>query len=117
MSSPTTPDSDFFKQTGYQKSFILETLNKLVNKEFDASGASEFIYTAFWDATTEVEVTKLLNEIDSSIYLPLMNNLFSKDLENNPRLFEITAGVIGNLLSDTRHTKFKEGRLLIGSRK
>jgi len=94
-------DIDFHTSTGYHQSFIITTFNQLLSKSYSES--LELTYTALWDSTTNPQVTKLLNQINPDIYLPLINNLFDSTL--NPRLFEITAGILTNILADLQNTK------------
>lgn len=86
----------FFEKTGYHSSFIISTLKSLTDQEYDEK--SEFIYTAFWDATLQPEVLKLLSEItEGNLPIVLISNLYK--IQSKPRLFEITCGVLVNISS------------------
>lgn len=87
-------DQVFFKQTGYHKSFLITSLSEIIDKKFDDS--SEFSYAAFWDSTTEVKVIQFLAETSPTLPVALLKNLHEIE---KPRLFEITCGILGNILS------------------
>ena len=121
MSENITQNSDeidaFFQNTGYHRTFILEACQELLQVVEDTqkkkqttspilsntNNQENIKFTALWDSTVNYSVVKFLTDNSPNLYLSLISNLYKFTEENknnlNPRIFEVTAGVLANLLT------------------
>ena len=118
MSENITQNSDeidvFFHNTGYHRTFILEACQELLqvvedtqkrtettSPILDTNNQENIKFTALWDSTVNYSVVKFLTDNSPNLYLSLISNLYKFTEENtlNPRIFEVTAGILANLLT------------------
>ena len=89
--------NEFFEQTGYHKNFLVETVFDLIDRKYDSTDptACEIKYNALWDSTINEKILNHLSTVSPNLHLLLLSNLFKIQ---SPRLFEITAGILSNII-------------------